>query len=95
MLQAGALPLQPFLRPIVLCLFWRYGLTFCPGQPGWRASCFKLPTVTGMTGVHPQLLCIEMELHKLWLGLALSHYPPDLSVSKVAGMTGVSYPGQR
>jgi hypothetical protein len=45
----------------LLWLFWRQGLTFYPGQPGWRSFYFRLP-IAEITGVHyhPQLFSAEM-----------------------------------
>jgi hypothetical protein len=46
----------------LLCLFWRQGLTFCPGQPGPWSPYFILPTIAGMrvTCLHTQPISTEM-----------------------------------
>jgi hypothetical protein len=45
------LSLEPCLQTLLLWLFLRWGLAFCPGWPGPQFPYFKLPTITGMTGM--------------------------------------------
>jgi hypothetical protein len=47
-------------------------LTFCPGQPGPQYSCFMIPTITGMTGMHHCMGSCKF--------LSLNSDPPDLSL---------------
>jgi hypothetical protein len=45
-----------------LAIFWKWGLTFCPGQLRPLFSYFTLSAIAGMTGTHhcAQLFSIEM-----------------------------------
>jgi hypothetical protein len=37
---------------VILWLFWRQGLAFCPHLPGPRPSYFSPPVIAGITGVY-------------------------------------------
>jgi hypothetical protein len=66
----------------LLWLIWRWGLAFCPGQPGPSSSNFMLPAVAVMTGVlhTPTFFLLRWGLTDFLPRLALTHDPPDLSL---------------
>jgi hypothetical protein len=80
--KAGAQPFEPGPQPFLLWLFWRQGLTFCPGHPGPWSSYFKLPLVAGIQthATMPSFFPLRWGLTNLFLlpELAWNPNPPDL-----------------
>jgi hypothetical protein len=78
--DSGTLPVEPHLQAFMLWLFWRWDLTFCPGQPWPWSFYFKLPTFTGMTDAyhHTQLFSIKMGVLKTYFFLG---WPGVVSLS--------------
>jgi hypothetical protein len=68
----------------LLWLFWRLGLTFCPGWPGPQSFYFRFCCIAGMTGVfhHIQIFPLRWGLSNfyVWAGLELwscNSQPPN------------------